>query len=238
MFLEAKGNDMTRKTQLLAVTALTLLGTSIAAAPLRAAQIPRPEHPKPQFYRSDWMNLNGTWQFAFDFEQVGLEQQWHSDPGRFDKHIVVPFCPESKLSGIEHKDFIPAVWYRRMFRVPEQWKGKRVFLHFGGVDYECRAWVNGRQVGRHLGGAVSFAFEITQALKPGENELVVYARDDVRSGVQPSGKQSFRPESFGVYYTRVTGIWQTVWLEARPQQFIDSVHIVPDLDGHRFLVTP
>jgi len=230
---------MTRKTNLITGIVLGCAGLLLLGrAELRAKDIPRPEHPKPQFQRAAWQNLNGIWQFAFDFEQVGLEQEWQSDPKRCDKQIRVPFCPESKLSGIGHTDFIPAVWYRRTFRVPGDWLDQRVFLHFGAVDYDCRAWVNGQPVGRHLGGSVSFSFEITDALKPGENELVVYAADDVRSGAQPSGKQSFKPESFGVFYTRVTGIWQSVWLEARPQQYIESVHIVPDLDGRRFVFTP
>ena len=114
----------------------------------------------------------------------------------------------------------------------------RIFLNFGAVDYDCRAWINGTHVGRHYGGSSSFSFEISDALKDGENDLVVCALDDVRSDVQPSGKQSRRLESHGVMYTRTTGIWQTVWLEARPESFIESVRIVPDLDKSRFVVTP
>ena len=157
--------------------------------------IPRPEHPKPQFRRERWVNLNGSWRFAFDFEQKGLEEAWQEASDPFDKTINVPFCPESKLSGIGYTAFIPAVWYSRTFVIPEDWRGQRVFLHYGGVDFECRAWVNGRAVGRHFGGTVSFAFEITEALEKGANRLVVYARDDVQSDVQPSGKQSRRRES-------------------------------------------
>jgi beta-galactosidase/beta-glucuronidase len=151
---------------------------------------------------------------------VGTKDNWQNKSSKFNKKITVPFCVESKLSGIGHTDFIKAVWYHRTFILPTTWKGKRVFLHFGAVDYECRAWVNGKPVGPHYGGSVSFAFEITDAVKKGENELVVYAFDDVRSEVQPSGKQSTRRESYGVHYTRVTGIWQTVWLEARPMNML------------------
>ena len=217
-----------------------LLGCVLASAGFTAAAetIPRPEYPKPQFRRDTWLNLNGAWAFAFDFENQGLSGHWEQDPAKFDKKILVPFCPESKLSGIHYTDFIPAVWYRRTFTLPESWRGKRVFLHFGAVDYETRAWVNGKPVGRHWGGTVSFEFEITQTVKPGENVLVVYAFDDVRSELQPSGKQSRRRESYGVMYTRTTGIWQTVWLEARPQRYLRSVHIVPELDNHRFVLTP
>jgi beta-galactosidase/beta-glucuronidase len=215
---------------------LALLFAACLAA--NAAEIPRPEHPKPQFRRDAWLNLNGSWDFAFDFDLKGLDEHWEKDPAKFDKKIVVPFCPESKLSGLAYTDFIPGVWYRRTFRAPAQWKGSRVFLHFGGVDYETRAWVNGQPVGRHFGGTVSFAFEITKALRQGDNELVVHARDDVRSELQPSGKQSPRPGSYGVMYTRTTGIWQTVWLEARPRRYLRSVHIVPELDNSRFVLTP
>jgi len=220
------------------LVAVAVLNAATADGQPRKPDIPRPEHPKPQFHRDRWINLNGQWDFAFDFEIKGLEENWQQKPETFGRSIMVPFCPESRLSGIGYTDFIPAVWYHRTFSIPDEWNGSRVFLHFGGVDYECRAWVNGREVGRHWGGAVSFDFEITPALKPGRNHLVVYARDDVRSDVQPSGKQSMRPESHGVFYTRTTGIWQTVWLEARPRWFIRSVHVTADLDNSRFVLAP
>jgi len=142
------------------------------------------------------------------------------------------------MGFIGYTDLIPAVWYHRKFTIPKKWDASRVFLHFGAVDYDCRAWVNGTLVGRHYGGSVSFTFEITDALCHGENDLVVCAIDDIRSGIQPRGKQSPKMESHGCVYTRTTGIWQTVWLEARPQSFIKSVRIVPDLDNSRFILTP
>ncbi len=202
------------------------------------SDIPRPEHPRPQFMREAWLNLNGPWRFAFDFGLSGLERGWAEDASKIDREILVPFCPESRLSGIAHTDFIPAVWYRRSFRIPEAWAGQRVFLHFGAVDFDSRAWVNGKIVGRHYGGSSSFEYEITDALNAGENTLTVYAQDDIRSGEQPSGKQSTRFASFGCFYTRVTGIWQTVWLEARPASFLESVRVVPDLDGGRLMLSP
>jgi beta-galactosidase/beta-glucuronidase len=220
-------------------TIFCLLVVGAAPSALGAKpSIPRPEHPKPQFKREAWINLNGQWDFVTDHEVVGIKENWQNNQSKFDKKITVPFCVESKLSGIGHTDFIKAVWYHRTFDLPKNWKDKRVFLHFGGVDYECLAWVNGKAVGRHYGGSVSFALEITDAVKKGENDLVVYAYDDVQSEVQPSGKQSTRRESYGVHYTRVTGIWQTVWLEARPKSFLESVRIVPDLDNNRFILTP
>ena len=227
-----------KKTCFVVLIACVLIGGSKAVSSQAELQIPRPEHPKPHFWRGAWINLNGEWDFVMDPNVVGIKKNWQSTPSKFNKKITVPFCVESKLSGIGYTDFIKAVWYHRTFTLPKRWDDGRVFLHFGGVDYECRVWVNGKAVGRHYGGSVSFVFEITEAVREGENDLVVYAFDDVQSEVQPSGKQSTRPESYGVHYTRITGIWQTVWLEARPQRFLESVHIVPDLDKGRFILTP
>ena len=222
-------------------TSILLIFLTVSAMNVAAQspqQIPRPEHPKPQFHRETWLNLNGQWNFGIDLGFSGNEKNWPKDATRLDKKIIVPFCPESKLSGIGYTNFMNEVCYHRKFTVPNQWAGKRIFLHFGAVDYDCRAWINGTGVGRHYGGSSSFCFEITDALRNGENDLFVCALDDVRSDVQPAGKQSRRLESRGVVYTRTTGIWQTVWLEARPKSFIESVRIVPDLDNRRFVLTP
>ena len=198
-------------------------------------KVPRPEYPRPQWVRADWLNLNGEWEFAEDPDLSGEEGGWAS--GRpLAGRIVVPFAPESRLSGIGKTDFMPCVWYRRVFRVPETWEGKRVLLHFGAVDYEASVWVNGRLVGEHRGGYSPFHFDITQHLRAGDNELVVRAVDDTRSPLQPSGKQSDRRESYRCLYTRTTGIWQTVWLEAAPQVRLDRARLVPDLDGRRLLL--
>jgi len=202
------------------------------------SDVPRPEHPKPQFERESWINLNGTWDFAFDFGVSGVERGWAQDLSGFGERIVVPFCPESSLSGIGYTDFIPCVWYHRTFDVPAGWQGMKVFLHFGAVDYDCRVWINGTPVGRHYGGSSSFCFEITEALKDGVTDVTVCAVDDLRSGVQPGGKQCPEYASRGCLYTRVTGIWQTVWLEARPEGHIDSVRIIPDFDAGRFVIVP
>ena len=192
--------------------------------------MPRAEHPFPQFVREDWTNLNGTWDFAFDFNCSGLERGFGKST-EFPDKILVPFCPESKLSGIGYTDFIPAVWYHRTINVTsEQLKGK-VYLHFGAVDYECMVFVNGTEAGSHKGGYVSFALEISSLLKEGENHLVVYARDDTRSPMQPIGKQSDRYYSHDCSYTRTTGIWQTVWLELVPENHIVSVRFTPDYDA-------
>jgi beta-galactosidase/beta-glucuronidase len=200
-------------------------------------QQPRPEHPRPQFQRPTWVNLNGAWDYALDFGMSGDQRNWQLELPA-DGTINVPYCPESRLSGVGLTDFIPSIWYHREISVPPDWRDLRVLLHFGAVDFDCRAWINGRLVGRHCGGSSSFAFDITDALKSGGNQLTVCARDDVRSPLQASGKQSSEYQSHGCVYTRTTGIWQTVWLEGVPASHISRARIVPDLDGGRFLVTP
>ena len=200
--------------------------------------IPRPEYPRPQFVREPWLNLNGTWTHTFDPGMSGVERGFAASSG-FDGQIVVPFCPESRLSGVGHTDFIECMWYHRQIRVPQEWAGRRILLHFGGVDYECEAFIDGRSVGRHWGGTCSFSFDVTAHVTAVRaHDLVVLVRDDVRSGVQPAGKQCPDFRSRGCHYTRTTGIWQTVWLEAVSDYGLRDVQIVPDLDGSRLLVTP
>ncbi len=190
--------------------------------------IPRPEHPQPQFERADWINLNGVWDFAFDFGVSGMERDFGKRTD-FKDQILVPFCPESDLSGIGYKDFIPAVWYHRTVNItPAQLAGK-VYLHFGAVDYECHVFINGTEAGSHRGGYVSFAFEISSYLKEGENHIVVYAQDDTRSPLQPIGKQSDRFASYACSYTRTTGIWQTVWMEFTPVSHILKAQYYPNI---------
>ena len=189
--------------------------------------IPRSEYPRPQFVRPGWMNLNGEWQFEIDHGGSGRARGL-VEKNPLERTILVPFCPESELSGVGYKDFMEAVWYRRTFTLPKEAIGQRVLLHFGAVDYKCEAWINGQSVGVHEGGYVSFEFEITDALKEGENTLVVCADDHQRSGRQPFGKQSSRYHSYGCSYTRTTGIWQTVWLEWVPQTYIRSFRLTSD----------
>lgn len=197
------------------------------------ATIPRPEHPRPDFERKAWQNLNGEWQFAIDDAKCGIEKGWQTGT-EFPQRIMVPFCPESKLSGIAHTDFMNAVWYRKLFTVDKALQGQRLLLHFGAVDYDARVFVNGKQVVRHRGGYTPFVADITSAVKmDGENEVVVYAEDDVRSFVQPAGKQSHLFNSFGCHYTRTTGIWQTVWLEAVPNTYVKALTVWPDAANER-----
>ncbi len=110
---------------------------------LSAQEIPRPEHPKPQFQREQWMNLNGKWNFMFDPGNSGKQKRWNIDASNFDEVIIVPFCPESKLSGIDYKDFMPAIWYHRKMKIPDAWNDKQIFLHFGAVDYSSYIWSTG-----------------------------------------------------------------------------------------------
>ena len=188
----------------------------------------RNEYPRPQFVRSEWVNLNGSWQFELDLGNSGLDRKVWEKPG-LDGTINVPFCPESRLSGVEHKDFIPACWYRRTFEVAEKWLEGRVLMHFGAVYYDCRIWINGAEIGHHRGGHSSFCFDVTDYVAAGENTVVVYAHSDVRSKLQPSGKQSKRYYSAGCDYTRTTGIWQTVWLEPVPASYVGKCFLTPDL---------
>ncbi len=190
-------------------------------------QIPRNEYPRPQFERESWLNLNGEWQFEIDQSRSGIAREIYTENFELNSKITVPFCPESKLSGIEHTDFIMGVWYKRKFTL-EKISGRTV-LHFGAVDYHCRAYINGVLAGEHKGGYVSFSLDITELVREGENEITVYAEDDTRSPKIPTGKQSERYNSFGCYYTRTTGIWQTVWLEFTPESYIKSIKYYPNI---------
>ena len=202
------------------------------------AIIPRPEHPKPQFMRSDWINLNGTWSFSFDFGRSGTERGFPRSTG-FDRQILVPFCPESALSGIGHTDFMESVWYHRTIEIPVEWHGRRVLLHFGGVDFECHAYIDGRHVGGHFGGSSSFYFDVTNFVAAGScSHLVVHAIDDTRSTLQGGGKQSLDYFSIGCFYTRTTGIWQTVWLEAVSSHGLLSLEQVSDIDSRQLHLRP
>lgn len=190
--------------------------------------IPRPEYPRPQLKREQWMNLNGEWGFEIDHGRSGRERGLTNPEYALSGRILVPFCPESLLSGVEYKDFMAGVWYQRAFEVPAAWAEGRVLIHFGAVDYEAEVWINGESVGKHSGGYTPFVFDITRQLRAGVNVVTVCAEDDPRSGRQPRGKQSCLYRSHGCDYTRTTGIWQTVWLECVPDISIRSLRYYPD----------
>jgi beta-galactosidase/beta-glucuronidase len=202
------------------------------------APIPRPEYPRPRFERDAWMNLNGTWTYAFDFGESGLQRDFNESKG-FDNNITVPFCPESPLSGVEYKDFINSMWYHRAVEVPAAWEDKKILLNFGAVDYTSSIYVNGKLAGRHYGGSSSFSVDVTRFVEPGKTaDVVVWVQDDVRAGVQASGKQCPDYYSRGCHYTRVTGIWQTVWMEAVARTGLKDVYVKPDLDNSSFIMEP
>ena len=199
--------------------------------------IPRSEHPKPQFCRDNWLNLNGTWAFEIDQGRSGFDRGLANPDASLSQQILVPFCPESDLSGIGYKDFMYGVWYQRKVTLTDAQCAGRVFLHFGAVDYEANVYVNGKIAGNHKGGYVSFKVEITDLVSPGENVITLNAIDDTRNSMYPSGKQSQRPYSFGCFYTRTTGIWQTVWLEFTPKAYIKSVHYDTDIQTGMVMIT-
>ena len=202
---------------------------------LFSADIPRPEYPRPEMVRSDWLCLNGWWDFGLDLSDSGEARDLVRGEG-FDKKILVPFAAESPLSGIGNQDFMKAVWYKRTFVLPEGWKQKRVLLHFEAVDYKTTVWINGKKAGEHEGGYTPFTFDVTDLLSSGENLLVVKAYDDVRSGLQPAGKQCQRLHSYSCLYRRTTGIWQTVWLEPVAPNFIAKYRVYPDADNEEALI--
>lgn len=189
----------------------------------------RNEHPRPDFYRKDWIGLNGTWQFAFDEEEKGLREKWYIPGHSFDRTIEVPFCYQSEKSGIHTEKLIDVVWYRRSFTIPDAFAGKRILLRFGAVDYAARVYVNGLFIGEHRGGYTPFAFDITDALKDGENDLCVYVEDRA-DGRQPRGKQYWKEGWIRCWYVPCTGIWQSVYLEAADALRLEEIHVTPDID--------
>lgn len=202
--------------------------TTLAAALALGMATPRPEHPRPDMFRSAWVSLNGTWEFA--------ESDDPATPSTYPDKIIVPFARESKLSGLGRTGFVKNVWYRRTFTLPKEFAGQRVRLHVGASDWHTTIWVNGSKIKEYTGGSSQITGEVTEALKPGENTLVIHAFDDAQSGLQPLGKQSRIEKSQGIFYTRTTGIWQSVWLEAVGGTFVRQTAVDPDLPGKRFLV--
>jgi len=179
-------------------------------------------YPRPQMRRSAWLNLNGEWEYA-------IRPKAAAEPQRMDGKILVPFAVESRLSGVA-RPVTPndRLWYRRSFVVPSSWRGRRVLLHFGAVDYEAHILVNDSLAGSHRGGSDAFSLDVTDYLKDGANELVVQVTDPTSTGAQARGKQQLNPE--GIWYTPVSGIWQTVWLEPVPALHIEDMKITPDID--------
>ncbi|TBL81992.1 glycoside hydrolase family 2 protein [Paenibacillus thalictri] len=196
----------------------------------------RPEYPRPQLVREQWLNLNGMWEFEFDDNRIGDEEQWGAGAKALSKQIQVPFAYQSKLSGIGETGFHDLVWYRRSFTIPSDWSGQRILLHFGAVDYAATVWVNGAQVAFHEGGHTPFQADITSALQQGDNVLVVRAEDFSRDVTLPRGKQYWKEDSASIFYTRTTGIWQTVWIEPAGKLHIHKIKFKPDIDKNEIQI--
>lgn len=191
--------------------------------------IPRPEYPRPQLVRGNFTNLNGGWQFEIDNSKSGFERGFTRNDYRLSGEITLPFCPESRLSGVGNRDFMYAVWYKRVLTLEKG--ADRIILHIDACDYSCEVWVNGISCGHHFGGSSPISLDITDSAVNGENVITVRAEDNVASGTQPGGKQSPHFNSSGCLYTRTTGIWQTVWLEEVPEAYIKSVKYDCDIDA-------
>ena len=189
-----------------------------------------PEYPRPMMTRQAWQNLNGLWNYA-------ITPKAGKQPVEYDGQILVPFCVESSLSGVQKTVGADnALWYQREFSIPKNWKGQRVLLHFGAVDWQADVWVNGIKVGSHTGGYTPFSFDITQALNGKTNTLVVRVWDPTDASYIPHGKQVNKPR--GIFYTAVTGIWQTVWMEPVPNGYIASLRTTPNLEQGTVTVMP
>lgn len=189
-----------------------------------------PEYPRPQMKRKEWLNLNGMWEYAIRPEE-------EKAPEQYGGYILVPFPVESALSGVKKSvGKENRLWYRRTFTIPKNWSKKRVLLNFEAVDWETTVWINGRQMGTHRGGYDPFTLDITDALKKrGKQEVILSVWDPINAGTQPRGKQVRDPH--GIWYTSVTGIWRTVWLEPVEQTHIESLKIIPDIDTSKVHVT-
>jgi len=197
----------------------------------KSKKIPRAEHPQPQAVRAAWQTLNGEWQYE-ETNRINIDKKFLKAK-KFKEKINVPFCRESELSGINRKGFIKSVWYKKDFTTPKSWNKKTVRLHFGAVDWYARVWVNDVLVGEHKGGQAPFVFDISKVIKSDKNTIILNAFDDVQGGLQACGKQSPKLKSFECCYTRTTGIWQSVWLEAAGTSYIEKFKVISDPDNNQ-----
>ncbi|MFX1323666.1 MAG: glycoside hydrolase family 2 protein [Promethearchaeota archaeon] len=201
--------------------------------------IPRPEYPRPQFVReNNWINLNGEWDFAFDDLDIGIKEKWYKKEGinNFNKKILVPFCFQSELSGINDITFHDIIWYRRELEIPDKFQDKRVIIHFGAVDYRCRVYVNGEHIESHEGGYIGFSLDITNYIE-NKNVLILRIEDPSQDLEILRGKQYWQKDIERIFYPRVSGIWQTVWLEfISLDYYFRSVKFFPDINKSELMV--
>ena len=202
----------------------SLILSLIVMLPLCAAEnaIPLPEHPRPDFMRSEWINLNGSWNFRFDQDNLGESQQWAQKSDIYDKKITVPFSWGAPLSGVDNEAEI--AWYQRQITVPERWKGKRIFLVVGACDWLTKGWIDGKFLGQHQGGYTPFEMELTDYVQFGKPQNLALKVDDTPHDFKLYGKQG---------YGEAKGIWQTIYLEARDQNFFTTIHFIPNIDDHK-----
>lgn len=185
-------------------------------------------YPRPQFKREHWQNLNGPWQLAFDDENRGLKDRWFTKSSLDNPQTIeVPFCVQSQLSGIENKEDHPIIWYLRHFDIDQT--DARILLNIGAIDYEADIFINGTHVKHHRGGHVSFSVDISNVVKAKDNIIHIRVYDDMHDIEIPRGKQYWKNESENIFYTRTSGIWQSIWLEAVPKTYIKSVKMIPDI---------
>ena len=208
-----------------------LCGIILSAA---AHAVVKGEYPEPMQRRSEWLCLNGSW----DFAETDDDNATYLGDETYPDKIIVPFCREASVSGLNRKGFVRNVWYRRNFTVPANWKSERVRLHIGACDYRTTVWVNGTEATTHTGSSAPIIADITELINKGENTIIVHAYDDVRTGEQPAGKQCPVLESAGCSYTRVTGIWQTVWLEGVGSSYIERFTVNTDIDTGNVYIKP
>ncbi|HEX4231881.1 MAG TPA: glycoside hydrolase family 2 TIM barrel-domain containing protein [Bryobacteraceae bacterium] len=204
---------------------------AVSAVPAFGQVADRGAFPQPQFIRTQWKSLSGQWDFAFDDGNRGLGQHWERTWSPAARKIEVPFCFESKAGGIADTNIHPVIWYRRNFVLSPTWSGKNVLLHFGAVNYRTWVWLNGQFFGTHVGGNVPFSFEIGRNLRPGENVLTLRVETPASDKGVPRGKQYWEPKPKSIFYTRTSGIWQAVWLEATGENYLDHVQVVAGRDG-------
>ncbi|MFW5883556.1 MAG: glycoside hydrolase family 2 protein [Verrucomicrobiota bacterium] len=203
---------------------------------MHTVSIPRPEYPRPQARRADWLNLNGVWSFAEDPAREGLEAAWFARE-RFEETIQVPFCREASLSGIGRDAPVPCVWYSREIEIPADWQGQRILLHFGAADYFTDIWIDGQPAGvTHRGGHTSFTYDITPHVRAGQTHRLTVRCEDDPALAKPHGKQRRYAPNSSVCYTQTTGIWQTVWLEPVPVSYLERPRITPSVDRGGFLL--